>query len=144
MRRARKFLHLTPPEQRLLLHAWWLVAAVRLGLWLVPFAWLRQWAARATRVRTRRRSSPPVERVAWAVVVTSRAVPRATCLTQALAGQVLLARYGYPARLHIGVARAGAGGLEAHAWLESGERIVIGDRELERYTHLLALEGRRG
>ena len=55
-------------------------------------------------------------------------MPGATCLTpQALAAQLLLARAGYPSSLRMG-ARRRDGVLEAHAWLEDGERVVYGAR----------------
>ena len=85
-------------------------------------------------------NQPAIDRIAWAVAVASRYVPMATCLTQALAGQMLLARWGHTAQLHIGVANGPGGNLEAHAWLESQGTIVIGDvGELSRYTPLLSL-----
>jgi len=129
----------------MVLQAWMLVGVVRLGLWLLPFARLRRMVAQRSSVEAGRLGYAPLplERVVWAVVASSRVVPHATCLTQALAGRMLLARHGYPSRLHIGVARGEAGSLEAHAWLESGDRVVIGDQQLERFTPLLALDGER-
>jgi len=50
-----------------------------------------------TSLNVKRGAEPTTEQLAWDVGVVSRYVPRATCLTQALAGQVLLERYGYPA-----------------------------------------------
>ena len=78
-----------------------------------------------------------VEKIAWAVRAASKGVPHATCLTQALAAQVLFSRYRHAADLKIGVAKGDAGGLEAHAWLEHGGRVVIGNvRDLGRYVPL--------
>lgn len=48
-----------------------------------------------------------------------------TCLTNALAAQALLGRYGYPATLRIGASRQD-GGLIAHAWVERNGDVVIG------------------
>jgi hypothetical protein len=48
-----------------------------------------------------------------------------TCLTNALAAQALLARYGYPATLRIGASRQD-GGFSAHAWVERNGQVVIG------------------
>ena len=79
----------------------------------------------------------PVQRIAWAVRAASKGVPHATCLTQALAAQVLFVRHQYAVDLRIGVAKGEAGGLEAHAWLEHGGRVVVGNvRDLKRYTLL--------
>lgn len=119
-----------------------LLWAARLGLWLLPLATLR---CLLTKLKPSepisREGSANIEKIVWAVSVASRYVPAATCLTQALAGQILLAQHGEPALLQIGVAKNEAGDLEAHAWVESRGRIVIGDsRELFRYTRLPSVE----
>jgi hypothetical protein len=67
-----------------------------------------------------------VDRIAWAVATVARYVPGASCLTQAFATQIILARAGEISDLRIGVTRNGAGQVRAHAWLESHDRIVIG------------------
>jgi hypothetical protein len=111
-------------------------AGVRLGLWLLPFRVLNRAVARLARP-ARALTRQPLERVIWSVHVASRFVPRATCLTQSLAAQILLARRGYPAALRLGVARE-AGQFDAHAWLESNGRVVIGNADLWRYTPMTA------
>lgn len=114
------------------------VAFVRLCVRFLP---LRIWE-RATARRLRSGPSPSenapatAQDIAWAVRHVSRVVPGATCLTQALAAQLLLSRRGYASRLRIGVARAPGDGLRAHAWLESGGLVVIGGSYLEAYTPL--------
>jgi len=81
------------------------------------------------------------ERVAQVVEVASRHTPGVeTCLAQALTTQVLLARRGYPALLHIGVLRGEQEQFQAHAWVVSEGKAVIGGSELERYTPLAILE----
>jgi Transglutaminase-like superfamily len=58
-------------------------------------------------------------------------VPRATCLTKALAGQVLLTHYGHSTVVHVGVTKEkGAGTFQAHAWLESDGKVLIGASEV--------------
>ena len=144
MKRLLRFLRLPAAERRLLVKAALLLAAIRLGLAVLPFQTLRRLLAKVAEVpaglQGTDRSS--ADRITWAVEAAGRHLPGAgTCLTQALAAQVLLARRGYPALLHIGVVKGEAGQLEAHAWLESRGRIVIGGAELERFTPLVALEG---
>jgi Transglutaminase-like superfamily len=144
MKNLCKFLLLKPTERRLLLRTALLLWAARLGLWLLPLPTLR-------RLLTKLRGQEPVlaegnskniEAITWAIAVAGLYVPAATCLTRALAGQILLAQYGEPAFLRIGVAKNEAGKLQAHAWVESRGRIVIGDsRDLFRYTRLLSVEG---
>jgi hypothetical protein len=55
---------------------------------------------------------------------------------------MLLGRFGLPACLRIGVAKTKAGNLQAHAWVESEGKIVIGRiTNLSHYTMLSPLEG---
>ncbi len=82
-------------------------------------------------------SRPTVERISWAVRAASRFVPGASnCLVRALATQSLLGRFGYRSDLRIGVRKAADGGLAAHAWLESGGAVVIGEFELDHFVAL--------
>lgn len=145
MKSLRRFLELPAPERHLLIKAVLLLVAIRLGLAVLPFRTLRRLLAgrgeRAAGWRRTDRVSP--DRIAWAVMAAGRYAPgRATCLVEALAVEALLARRGYPARLRVGVAREEDGRLQAHAWVESGGRVVIGGSEtaLERYTSLLAMD----
>ena len=140
MRRLARLRALAPAERRLLIEAALAVAAVRVGLWLLPFRAMRRagerlgsWGA-GRRARGQATHSP--ERIAWAVAVVSQYIPRASCLTRALAAEALLARRGYPAQLRIGVAKGLGGRLEAHAWLERDGQVLIGGAIHERYTAL--------
>jgi hypothetical protein len=62
-------------------------------------------------------------------------VPGATCLTQALAGQYLLARQGSASKISVGIERGTGTQLKAHAWLMSGSHIVLGG-SIGGFTHL--------
>lgn len=68
----------------------------------------------------------------------ARFVPRASCLTQALALQYLMARAGHACEIFVGV-RCGEGGrFEAHAWVACNGRIVLGaaNTNLAEFTPL--------
>ena len=143
MKRLRKLLRLEAAERRLLVKAALLLGAMRLGLWLLPFQSLRRLQTGLTRAPIRVRDSEwsSSESIVRAVQTAGRHMPRAaTCLTLALTAQVLLLRRGYPAIVHIGVDKGGPERFMAHAWVESGGSVVIGDYELERYTTLASLE----
>jgi hypothetical protein len=69
-----------------------------------------------------------VGRVAWAVAVAARYIPGSKCLVQAIAGRALLANYGVPSEIHIGVAKDSRNWLSAHAWVEvEGKALIGGD-----------------
>lgn len=146
MRRIQKFFSLPTTDRILLVKSAFIVAAVRLGLWLIPLQTLSRMLAKITPSSTNVhiKSQGVIDRVGWAVTTSSQYVPAATCLTQALATQVLLGRSGHESHLRIGIARTREGRLEAHAWVESEEKVVIGNvKDLSRYTslRLLAVEG---
>ena len=133
MRRLVTFARLPAADRMLAIRAaGWLVAA-RVALWTLPFARVQElverWGAR------RRAVGVAPGRLAWTVETTARSIPQATCLTQALAAQVMLSRAGESPELHIGVA-TDRGAFEAHAWLELHGRPLVGDRELDRYARL--------
>ena len=143
MNRLRRYLSLTAGDRRLLARAAFLVGAIRIGLWLIPFQSMRRMLAWITHSPGGQRPIARIssDRIAWAVRAAGRHVPKATCLVQALAAQVLLRREGYPASFCIGVARSEEEKVQAHAWVESEGKVVVGGSELERYTRLLALRG---
>lgn len=67
-----------------------------------------------------------VARIAWAIDTVSRIIPGATCLTQAQAGQILLARRGWASTLYLGLQESAPGEIRAHAWLRCANKIVLG------------------
>lgn len=136
----RSFLRLPAAERRLALSALPAVVAVRVALWLLPYRRVQQLAARGRPVRGAA-GRVPARGIAEGVRRASRGVPRASCLTQALAAQLLLARAGYAARVWIGVAREGAGGLDAHAWVELDGAVLLGATPDRSYVPLLAWGG---
>lgn len=87
--------------------------------------------------------------VAWSVRTAARLVPGATCLTQASAGQLLLARRGMATtiRLSVPAQSAAPGRLAPHAWLMAGDTIVLGgtpeDYGRHRVLHDFPLPGAR-
>jgi hypothetical protein len=142
MTKLRKFLHLSPKERRLLVKALLVLVAVRLALWLLRFPTQKRLLSRLNQAPLRLTGGEASsDQIAWAVSAASLYVPRATCLTQALAAQVLLNGAGVPARLRIGVARDGEGRFQAHAWVEHGGKVVIGGCDLASYTPFQSISG---
>jgi hypothetical protein len=135
-----RFLALRGVERRLLLHALLVLALVRVALWSIATgSVLRYVLGRSAGPAVRSSGTDPRE-VGRAVERASRLVPRATCLPQALAALLLLARHGHPAVLRIGVKRGGSGELLAHAWVDCAGRTVIGGYGVHQYAVLPDLD----
>jgi hypothetical protein len=135
MRRIKKFLAVSSQERRLLLRAFFLVCAIRTGLFLLPFRIVQRLAEKAGGGAA---TTYPVGRCVWSIRATSRLVPGATCLTQALAAQVLLAQSGHDSQIEIGVTKDQERRFHAHAWVVCGQEIVIGGDGVDRYVPLAA------
>lgn len=141
MRRLQSFLRLPARERFLFLRTWLLLFRIRLMLWVLPYRRWRQIAAHMIRVENERQlDRPQVNQITRAVRVMSRYVPQASCLTQALAAQTLLANEGQRSQLRVGVTQ-NDGKLEAHAWVQIDGRVVIGGREsVVRFSAFPTLE----
>jgi hypothetical protein len=134
MKVVRRLASMERAELALLVRTSLLLVRMRVALWLLPWrrvlALLPPEAARANPVG--------IDRLERAVRVASRVVPRATCLTQALALNHLLSRNGYTSIVRIGVAKED-GRFAAHAWVECGGRPLLSSAaDVARYAPLVA------
>ena len=138
----RRFMLLPRAERRLLIAAALTLQATRLGLWLLPFRALWRLLALASlqAQSSGRASELSLEQIGWALTTAGNHLP-STCLSQAIAAQILLDRAGFAPHLRIGVAKLPGGDLQAHAWVECQGRVVTGAiDDLSRYV-ALPLEG---
>jgi hypothetical protein len=119
-----------------------LILTVRIGLTRMRFGTVQQLLAGIVRPSAKPREAPDVlvRKVGWAVTAMSRRIPGSTCLTQALAAQLILARLGVPARLEIGVASGNGTPFRAHAWVVWEHSVVVGSG-YRAYTPLVAWGG---
>lgn len=140
MKALHKFWALSGSDKMFLAGCVATVAMVRLCLTLFSFNRMRAWlpAMRAEEVP----APTELKRVAWGIRNAARLVPGASCLTQALSGQIVLARRGKTSQVRIGVARDEQGRFIAHAWLVSEGRVVLGGAEanIQRFTPLTDLD----
>ena len=135
-----KFLALSASDKLYLIYCVPIVAGTRIGLSLLSYRTLKSWLPNDTRWEPA--GNDELRRVSWGVRNAARIVPGASCLTQALAAQFLLARSGHRSQIQIGVARDAGGRFLAHAWLISNGRVVVGGspREIQRYKFLADLD----
>ena len=144
MRRLSRFLDLPWPDRLLLVRALVVLLAVRAGMRFLPCRLLWRLVSALGRGGAGRPESDLRRRVAWALGMIGPYIRSTTCLPQALAAAVLLARGGDEPLIRIGVARNGQGGLEAHAWVECDGQVVVGFlSDLARYTPLAPEQGER-
>jgi len=124
-------------EKYLLIKTLMLLWIVRIMLFILPFSVIQKIMDKFTVVSddSNRSHKISMEKLTGAVNVMSRYTFKATCLTKALAAQILLAGYHYPSNIKIGVSKD-EGEFEAHAWLEANDEIILGESEIE-YTPIL-------
>lgn len=139
MKTLIKFFLLPNRKRKLLIKALLMVWLIRLGLWLFSFKRLDRWLGYFDSARSNE-TKPDWEFVGEAVAaVRSSAgyVPAASCLTQALAVRAILKSKKQNSRLIIGIDKDRTKGFEAHAWIEIGDRIIIG--KLPRHDQRFAV-----
>jgi hypothetical protein len=116
------------------------IVLARLVVRFVPSARIFSWANRPPR-RINRFAGDQINWVLWAMErVGSRPRVNALCLPRALATHAMLRRRGIASRLCLGVAREGQA-LIAHAWVEIGDKQVVSDPEIGRFTRLAEFGG---
>lgn len=140
-----KLLHSSPAQRRYLLAAAWMLCLVRLSLCIFSFSSILRYvesigprAARAPKP-----GQPEIEQFARALAIAGRLIPQASCLTQAIALQLFLARRGLQGQLHIGVTKDDESSLKAHAWVERHGRILVGQRGSRNYIKLVTFGGEK-
>ena len=145
MRPLRSLLRRSPSERKLLIAAVLWLVFFRMGVWTLPFRSLKRLARTLSGEVREERRQPGLDarRIAWAIQRGSRYVPFASCLTQALAAQVLMGRYGLPAEIHIGVSRNASKAFAAHAWVVSQGELVVGGTGVESYRPIAVLGSAR-
>jgi hypothetical protein len=142
MRLLCRFLRLPPDDRRLLVSAALVLGLVGAALRLISFKKLLNLtddlSHRSSPIQDS--SSPSSERIAWAITAVGRRIPfLSKCLIQAVTTKILLARWGYPAVMQVGVNRGENGQLEAHAWVESKGAIVMGEAAAGHFIPLAGI-----
>jgi len=116
----------------------WTVIRVRIGLSRIGYKRLQE----KLKHSRRKPSGHSAAELLWGVRTMARLVPDATCLTQGVAAQYLLAHEGLETLLRIGVCKGESGEIKAHAWLVYQGNIILGGdtEEVLGYTFMKDLE----
>ena len=126
MQRWRRFCALEQGDRWLIGEAIILLGIVQAGLHTLRFATLLRLLTGAKRLRSGARHSQA--RIGWAIDAAARLIRVRSCLSDALAADVMLCRRGYQSTLRLGVKKRQQGTVtvEAHAWVECDGSIVAG------------------
>jgi hypothetical protein len=130
---------LAPRDRRLVLWTSCLLLGIRFALSFLSFRVVLTALRSLSRSSLFARAAAPssLDRALWAVETCTNRLPTTqTCLIRALAAQALLISAHSEASFRIGVAKDLDGKLQAHAWVESNGRIVIGASEGETFVPL--------
>ena len=123
----RKFIQLGSTEKRLFLQVWRCLWQVRIRLWVCGYKSTRGWLGKkASAGHSVTADQQHAKMIARFVGIAHRFVPKATCLTQAVAGEHLLILSGFKPCLHIGVNKEHDNYFEGHAWIILNGRKLIG------------------
>ena len=145
VRKLSRFLALGRRDQVELLTAWIMLGAYRFGVLILPFRWLiRSLDHSPGRVSLPQKGfecSLEAARIGELVARAGRHTPwLSTCLVQVLVVQRLLKARDIPGQLYLGARFDSSEGapdpLAAHAWLESGGRVVNGGDNFSGYAVL--------
>lgn len=137
MTKMLNFLKLNNSEKIILVKALLFLWIVRIMLSTLPFNFIHGIMKKFTKIQKNNKSQFSKEKLIWTINVMSTFTPNASCLTRALSAQILLANYNYPSNIKIGVSK-NEGEFEAHAWLESDEKIILGKSHIE-YVPILKM-----
>lgn len=112
----------------MIIHSLFWLTYFRLGLWVCPSVVTKRAITDAdndTLLPDQEMDKEMLSKIVRTIRRCSRYVPFASCLTQALAAKRILRSYGTESTVKIGVA-AKESSIEAHAWLEVEDKIVLG------------------
>lgn len=135
---------LPPDEKALIFKTIILIGFMRFSLAILPLKAVQKLAEHLNNILPESKTGIiSTEKISWAVgVISWYLFKEKSCLSQALAAQVLLKQYKYPASVNFGVSKASEKELEAHAWVESGGKIITGKERIDSYTPLLTRKER--
>lgn len=146
MSRLHKFWARSQAERTFVLEAAFWLGLAGLATWLLPFRWVAPRLGRKMAESSQGAGAVPavtLDRVSWAVAAASRNLPwECKCLAQAMAAKAMLQCRGVASTLYLGVAKEAPAGLQAHAWLRCGERILTGRQAMAGFTVIASFAGR--
>lgn len=138
MRTVAKFLKKPLSDKAFYLEATFWLGISRLAILIVPFRWIAPFLGvhmASVDENDENGSSETVISVSRAILTMNDHLPwESKCLAQAISSKMMLRRRQIPSTLYLGVAKKEDGDLNAHAWLRTGDTIILGGGGLERFA----------
>lgn len=139
MRILYNFMQLPCLDKIILIKTIFLTWIVRIILWIFPFSVLGKLVDKISN-NPKKLNQIPLKKLVWAVNVASKYSIKSTCLTRSLTGYIIFSSYGYMTQIKVGVCKNDKGNIDAHAWLENNDNVIIGESK-KNYTTILNLGG---
>ncbi len=143
MNKLQKLFQLSWHEKLLLFEALLYLIIARTAL-LIPFNHLapflgKQFPANQIQMMTGLPAAV-AQKIGWSVEVMSTRTPwESACLAQAIAAKLMLKRRGIKSLMYLGMKKEERGNFMAHAWLQSGNEIILGGANSETFSILSAI-----
>lgn len=136
VQKFKAFWSLSRYKRLVLIEAFIMMGIARFLILFVPFRHVAGWLGQVKQ-ETPHTPLPAHENqiahIGWSVRKMHRYTPwQSLCLVQALAGTMMLKRRGIASTLYLGV-KMKDGGLDAHAWLRSGQYYLTGFENMREY-----------
>ena len=106
----------------LFFRCWLLMLLVRVSLSLFKYEKTRS----IFQTSLRPEKSRELAQLMIGISIAERRFFRKNCLSVAIAVQRVMASYGYDCSLHMGAGVSPSKNLHAHAWLQYGDKIIVG------------------
>lgn len=127
-------------RRRYLIEAAMILLLARIAVRILPASQIFSWANRPLR-RCRRFACNEASWTAWSIqTLSAKPWIGASCLSCAIAAHAMLRRRGIASRLCLGVARDDRT-VVAHAWVESGQSVIVGAAEASRVSRIAEFGG---
>jgi hypothetical protein len=138
MKAVSRFLQSDAQNRKLLLEAVYFLGRARLMMRLMSFRRLRDVLADDRAESSRSDDPNRIRNMGKAIERASRHLPwKCACMTQAIAGKMMLRRRGLPGKILIGIDKPEKDSLDSHAWLMCGDVFVTGERDHERFNVMI-------
>ncbi|MEM9219180.1 MAG: lasso peptide biosynthesis B2 protein [Cyanobacteria bacterium P01_F01_bin.150] len=110
-----------------LLNTYFFVILIRLGLWLVPAKTVLLFQSGHFAAWTTIKFNYSISTLVWAIKRSSTLpLGKMKCLGQALVLQSMMSLSGHTSKVCFGVAKGDNTQIEAHAWVEYQDQIIVG------------------